>query len=127
MTPIRMEKIESASRIAMAYIEAFNRHDISAIMQLISDDCHFETASPAPDGATMTGKPAITQYFQDLFTKFPQAHLKAEQLLGFGIWGILRWRLDWSDPSGSTVYLRGMDLFRVQQDLLSERYSYIKA
>jgi ketosteroid isomerase-like protein len=89
MTPIRMEKIESASRIAMAYIEAFNRHDISAIMQLISDDCHFETASPAPDGATMTGKPAITQYFQDLFTKFPQAHLKAEQLLGFGSWGIL--------------------------------------
>jgi hypothetical protein len=127
MTPIRMEKIESASRIAMAYIEAFNRHDISAMMQFISDDCHFETASPAPDGATITGKTAIAQYFQELFTKFPQAHLKAEQLLGFGSWGILRWCLDWSDSSGSTVHLRGMDLFRVQQDLFCEKYSYIKA
>jgi len=126
MTPIRMEKIESASRIVMSFIEAFNQHDISAMMHFISDDCHFEIASPAPDGATITGKPAIAQYFQDVFTQCPQANLKAEELLGFGIRCILRWRLDWSDPSGNTSHLRGMDLFRVQQDLICEKYSYLK-
>jgi ketosteroid isomerase-like protein len=126
MTPIRMEKIESASRIVMSFIEAFNRYDISAMMQFISDDCLFEDASPGPDGTTYTGKNAIAQYYQDLFTHFPQAHLKVEELLGYGIRCILRWRLDLTDPSGNPAHLRGMALFRVQQDLIGEKYSYIK-
>jgi ketosteroid isomerase-like protein len=127
MTPIRMEKIESASRIVISFIEAFNRHDVPAMMHLIGNDCLFETASPAPDGTIYTGKPAITQYFQDLFIHFPQTQLKAEELLGFGIRCMLRWRIDWTNPSGDTAHLRGMDLFRVEQDLICEKRSYIKA
>jgi predicted SnoaL-like aldol condensation-catalyzing enzyme len=126
MTPIRMEKIESASRIVMSFIEAFNRHDLSAMLLLISDDCLFEDASPAPDGTILKGKTAVAQYFRDLFIRFPQVHLKAEELLGYGIRCILRWRFDWTDPSGTTAHLRGMDLFRVQQDQICEKYSYIK-
>jgi predicted SnoaL-like aldol condensation-catalyzing enzyme len=127
MTPIRMEKIESASRIVMSFIEAFNHHDISAMLQFISEDCLFETASPAPDGEKITGKPAIAQYFQESFTRFPQAQLHAEELLGYGIRCFLRWRVDWIDPTGESTHLRGMDLFRVQQDMICEKYSYIKA
>jgi ketosteroid isomerase-like protein len=126
MTPIRMEKIESASRIVMSFIEAFNRHDIPAIMHFISQDCLFEDSSPAPDGTALTGKPAIGQYYQTFFARFPQAHLKAEELLGYGIRCILRWRLDWTDPSGNPAHLRGIDLFRVQQDLIGEKLSYVK-
>ena len=126
MTPIRMEKIESASRIVMSFIEAFNRHDVPAMLQFVSDDCLFDDSSPAPDGTLYTGKVAIGQYYQAFFTRFPQAHLKAEELLGYGIRCILRWRLDWTDLSGNSTHLRGIDLFRVQQDLICEKYSYMK-
>jgi predicted SnoaL-like aldol condensation-catalyzing enzyme len=126
MTPIRMEKIESASRIVMAYIEAFNRHDIPGIVQFVSDDCRFEDSSPAPDGTVYKGKAPISQYYQAFFDRFPQAHLKAEELLGYGIRCMLRWQLDWIDPSDNPAHVRGIDLFRVQQDLICERYSYIK-
>ena len=30
--------------------EALNRHDVDAVMALMTDDCIFENTSPAPDG-----------------------------------------------------------------------------
>ncbi len=34
MSPTRMAKIESAIRIVLQFNEAFNRHDVAAMMQL---------------------------------------------------------------------------------------------
>jgi ketosteroid isomerase-like protein len=126
MTPIRMQKIESAARIVMAFTEAFNQHDIPAMMQLLSDDCLFEETSPAPDGTTYSGKTAITQYYHDFFTHSPQGHLKIEELLGYGIRCSMRWRYDWVDAAGNPAHLRGLDLLRVQNGLICEKLSYVK-
>jgi hypothetical protein len=42
MSPIRMSKIESGMRVVLEFNEAFNRHDVTGMMQLLSDDCVFE-------------------------------------------------------------------------------------
>ena len=126
MSPIRMERIESGVRAIISFTDAFNRRDLSAMLQLVSTDCIFEAASPPPDGAVHKGKTAIVQYWQGLFTRFPHAHMKIEESLGYGLRCISRWRMDTTDSSGNTTHLRGLDIFRFQNELITEHLSYIK-
>ena len=59
MSPVRMSKVESGVRVVLAFSEAFNRHDVTAMVELVTDDCVLEQAAPAPDGANHTGKDAL--------------------------------------------------------------------
>ena len=93
MSPARMSKIESAMRIVLAFNEAFNRHDVEGMMQLMSEDCVFENTTPAPDGTVYTGKEAVTKFWQNFFRESPKAHIEIEEIFGLGNHCIMRWRL----------------------------------
>jgi hypothetical protein len=92
MSPIRMSRVESTIRIALAFNEAFNRHDVAGMMQLMSEDCVFENTYPAPDGEAYAGKEAVTQFWQDFFRNSPHAHIEIEEIFGAGLRCIMRWR-----------------------------------
>lgn len=64
MCPNRMSKIESEMRVVLKFHEAFNRHNIKAMMELKSDEPRFENAGPDPNGAVYTGKEAIRHFFR---------------------------------------------------------------
>jgi SnoaL-like domain len=121
MSPVRMSEVESAMRAALAFKDAFNQHNLAGMMGLLTEDCVFEGCTPAPDGAVYTGKEAIVRYYEDLFASFPDARLKVEDVFGFGKRCIMRWRLEWGEE-----YLRGVDIVRVEDDLIYERLSYAK-
>jgi predicted SnoaL-like aldol condensation-catalyzing enzyme len=126
MTPVRMDRFESGLRTVIAFNEAFNSHDVAGMMQLMSDDPVFENTDPAPDGAVYTGKEAVTQFWQDFFAHSPQAHIIIEEIFGFGIRCIMRWRYDWVDAAGNKGHVRGVDIFRVQNGFICEKLSYVK-
>lgn len=123
---MKMSKIESAMRVVLEFNEAFNRHDVPAMMRLMSDDCLFENTSPAPDGTTYSGKEAITQFWQAFFHESPEAHIEIEEIFGLGMRCIMRWRYSWVDTAGETGHVRGVDVFRVQDGLIREKLSYVK-
>ena len=126
MSPIRMSRIESAMRLVLAFNEAFNRHDVAGMMQLMSEDCVFENTVPAPDGAVYLGKEAVTQFWQDFFLESPQAHIEIEEIFGLDKRCIMRWRYDWTDATGEKGHVRGVDIFKVQDGLICEKLSYVK-
>jgi steroid delta-isomerase-like uncharacterized protein len=126
MSPIRMSKIESGIRIVLEFNEAFNRHDVAAMMQLMSDDCIFENTVPAPDGAVYSGKEAVTQFWQDFFRQSPHAHIQIEEIFGFGERCIMRWRYSWVDSGAERGHVRGVDIFRVRDGSIREKLSYVK-
>jgi predicted SnoaL-like aldol condensation-catalyzing enzyme len=126
MSPIRMSRIESTMRIALAFNEAFNRHDVAGMMQLMSEDCVFENTSPAPDGAAYSGKQAVTQFWQDFFRESPQAHIEIEEIFGMGLRCVMRWSYTWVDAAGNKGHVRGVDIFRVKEGLICEKLSYVK-
>jgi ketosteroid isomerase-like protein len=126
MSPIRMSKVESAMRATLTLKDAFNQHDIPAILQLMSDDCIIETSMPAPDGAVYSGKEAATRYWQDFFRDQPDAHLQAEDLIGFGKRCILFWKFSRSNGDWINTHLRGVSIFHVENDLICEMRSYVK-
>jgi steroid delta-isomerase-like uncharacterized protein len=123
---MKMARIEVALRIVIEFNEAFNRHDVAAMMQLMSDDCIFDNTAPAPDGAVYKGKAAITQFWQEFFRESPQAHIEIEDIFGLGMRCIMRWRYDWVDGAGQKGHVRGVDIFQVKNGFISEKLSYVK-
>jgi len=126
MTPTRMSKVESATRLVLAFNEAFNGHDVTGMMELISEDCVFEHNGPPPDGTQYSGKDAITQFWQDFFRESPQAHIDIEEIFGLGIRCVMRWRYDWVDAAGEKGHVRGVDIFKLKDGFICEQFSYVK-
>lgn len=121
MSPARMAKIEFAIRLVLKFNEAFNRHDVTGMMQLMSEDCVFENTAPAPDGTVYSGKETVTLFWQDFFRESPQAHIDIEEIFGFGNRCIMRWKYSWGDG-----HVSGVDVFKLKDGLISEKLSYVK-
>lgn len=124
---MKMSRLEAGVRVVLEFIEAANRHDIAGIVQIMSDDCTFESAGPAPDGTAYSGREAISQFWQEFFRRSPDARIEIEEIFGFGMQCVLRWRCDEMEGSGQTSHLRGLDLFQVQNGLICEQLSYVKS
>ena len=121
MSPARMEKIESAMRLVLAFNDAFNEHDVAGMMKFMSDDCVFENTAPAPDGTIYKGKEVVTQFWEEFFKESPQAHIEIEDIFGMGHHCVMRWKYTWGDG-----HVRGVDIFLVRDGLIREKLSYVK-
>ena len=121
MTPVRMSKIESGMHIVLEFNEAFNRHDVAGMMGLMADDCIFENTDPAPDGTVYSGKETVTKFWQDFFRESPHAHIDIEEIFGMGLHCIMRWRYTWGEG-----HVRGVDVFKLRENLICEKLSYVK-
>jgi ketosteroid isomerase-like protein len=121
-----MSKVEAAMRVVLAFNEAFNRHDVAGMMELMSDDCIFENTTPPPDGTLYEGKEAVTRFWQEFFRDSPDAHIKIEEIFGLAQRCIMRWRYSWVDTGGGKGHVRGVDLYRVRNGLILEKLSYVK-
>ena len=126
MSPIRMERLETATRVVLAFNEAFNRHDVAGMMALMSEGVVFENTAPAPDGSRYGGKAAVAQFWQVFFRQSPGAHIKIEEILGMGFRCVVRWRYDWEDAAGQKGHVRGADIIQVKEGLICEKLSYVK-
>jgi len=124
--PYKLNKLEAATRAVLAFNDALNRRDVAGMMALWHADGVFENTAPAPDGATYTGKPAVTQFWEDFFRAAPTAHFKIEELFGLGERCVARWVYTWTDPAGQSGHIRGVDVFRVRDGLILEKLSYVK-
>ncbi len=123
---MRMSRLESSIRVVLEFDEAFNRHDVAGMMQLMSNDCIFENTRPVPDGAVYSGKEVVTRFWQDFFRESPHAHIEIEQIFGYGFRCVMRWRYDWVDVAGEKGHVRGVDLFQVRNGSICEQMSYVK-
>jgi limonene-1,2-epoxide hydrolase len=126
VSPTRLSRLESAVRTVLAFNEAFNRYDVSAMLQLMSDDCVFENTAPAPDGTLISGKESLAQFWQSFFSSSPQARIQIEEIFGLGNRCIMRWRYDWGNEGSEKGHVRGVDIFQVRDGLIIEKLSYVK-
>lgn len=126
MTPVRMSKLETGMRLVMEFNEAFNKHDAAGMMKFMTDDCIFENTDPAPDGTIYSGKEAVTKFWQEFFRESPSAHIEIEEIFGIGLRCIMRWKYTWVDSTGKEGHVRGVDVYKMRENLISEKLSYVK-
>ena len=105
--------------------EAFNRHDVDAIMACMTHDCVFENTRPAPDGTRVTGQSAVRKVWEDLFARSPSAQFTTEEIFEAGDRCVVRWVYQWI-RDGQPGRVRGVDVFRVRDGLVAEKLSYVK-
>jgi uncharacterized protein (TIGR03086 family) len=107
-----------------AIADAFGAGDVDAIMAAMTDDCVFESTSPAPDGARVVGADAVRRVWVDLFGQTPEPRFETEEIVVAGDRGVLRWRFSWGgDEPG---HVRGVDVLRVSDGKVVEKLSYVK-
>jgi ketosteroid isomerase-like protein len=72
--------------------EALNRHDVDAVMALMTDDCVFDSTSPSPDGRRYEGQEAVRAAWEDLFRSSPEGTFEGEEVFATGDRCVVRWR-----------------------------------
>ena len=105
--------------------EAFNRHDVDAVMALMTEDCVFDNTRPPPDGERMVGQAAVRAFWVELFRRSPQARFETEEIFAAGDRCVVRWTYHWV-KEGKPGHVRGVDIFRVRDGKVAEKLSYVK-
>jgi ketosteroid isomerase-like protein len=118
------ETADAAAETASAIVERFNAawdaHDLDAALEMITDDCVFDSTSPPPDGERFTGKAAIRAAWKPIFED-TASHFTAEESFTAGSRVVVRWRYDWAGG-----HVRGVDLFTVRDGKVAEKLAYVK-
>ncbi len=117
--------MDTVTAATLATIEqfnaAFNRHDVAAVMALMSDDVVFENTSPPPDGERHEGQDAVRAFWERFFAGSPEAAFTTEEMFAAGNQCAVRWRYDWGGG-----HIRGVDLFLVRDGKVAQKLSYVK-
>ncbi len=105
--------------------EAFNRHDVDAVMAAMTDDCVFENTNPAPDGKRYQGQAEVRAFWERFFQNSPDALFEAEEMFAAGDRCVVRW-IYRKTRDGQPWHLRGVDVFRVRDGKVAEKLAYVK-
>jgi uncharacterized protein (TIGR03086 family) len=105
---------------------AFGSGDVDAIMARMTDDCVFESTGPAPDGQRHVGQAEVRAVWEQLFGGTTDPKFTDEDTFVFGDRGCVRWLFTWTNEDGSQGHVRGVDVMRFRDGLVSEKLSYVK-
>lgn len=108
-----------------AFNDAFNRHDVDAVMALMTEDVVFDSTRPPPDGERLVGQAAVRGFWEAMFARSPQARFETEEMVGTQDRCVVRWVYHWV-RDGQPGHVRGIDLFRVRDGKVAEKFSYVK-
>jgi steroid delta-isomerase-like uncharacterized protein len=117
---------QSTVGIIEKFNEALNRHDVPAVMALMTEDCIFDNTYPPPDGERFEGQEAVRRFWEEFFHSSPDSVFKSEEMITHGDRCVIRWRYDWTSTNGSRGHVRGVDVFRVRDGKVAEKLAYVK-
>lgn len=117
--------MQSTLEVVQKFNEAFNRHDVDAVMALMSDDCVFENTNPPPDGSRHAGAVAVRAAWEKFFAANPDSYFEAEDIIPAGDRCTVLW-IYRKLKDGKSWHLRGVDVFRIRGGKIAEKLSYVK-
>ena len=95
-----------------AFSDAWNRHDIDALMSFMTDDCVFMTAAgPDACGTRHVGADAVRKAFPAAWVTSPDAQWRNGQHVVQGEFGVSQWTFTGTAPDGSRIESDGVDIF----------------
>jgi taurine dehydrogenase small subunit len=110
-----------------AFADAWNRHDIDALMTFMTGDCVFESsAGPDACGARYSGRDAVRAAFAEVWKTFPDAHWGNARHFVQGDRGVSEWMFTGTRTDGTRVEVQGCDLFTFRGGKIAVKNSYRK-
>ena len=98
-------------------LDAFNRHDLDAIMSHFADDCVLETPrGPEPWGSRFVGRDEVRRGLAARFEGIPDVHYGDEDHFVSGDRGVSEWTISGKTVEGRRIEVRGCDLWTFGDD-----------
>ena len=115
------------TRLLEAFADAFNRHDVEALMAMMTTDCLFQaSAGNAVDGERHEGQAAVRAAYAAVFDQFPDAHWGNARHFVIGDRGVSEWIFTGTMRDGRRVEVTGCDLFTLRDGKIAIKNSFRK-
>ena len=109
------------------FLEAFNRHDLDAIMDYFAEDCVFYMPrGSAPRGERYQGKAQVRAGLATRFEGLPDVHYGDDAHWVCGEFGVSEWTLTGTTPTGKKIQVRGVDLLEFEAGKITRKDSFWK-
>jgi steroid delta-isomerase-like uncharacterized protein len=110
-----------------AFADAWNRHDVDALMTFMTQDCVFESSAGADVcGTRYVGREAVRAGFSEVWKTFPDAHWGNAKHFVVGDRGVSEWIFTGTGTDGTRVEVHGCDLFTFRDGKIALKNSYRK-
>ena len=110
-----------------AFAAAFNRHELGALMRLMTEDCVFEaSAGPDVDGQRHEGRTAVAAAFSEIFATYPDARWNDPRHFWSGDRALTEWLFTGTRSDGTRVEVQGCDVFTLRDGKIAVKNSFRK-
>lgn len=113
--------------VMKGFLEAFNAHDLDAIMDYFAEECVFYMPRGAkPRGDRYVGKDEVRAGLAKRFEGIPDVHYGDDRHWIGDNFGISEWTLTGTHVSGQRLEVRGVDLLEFDQGKITRKDSFWK-
>lgn len=114
--------------LVRAFLDAFNRHDLDAILEFFADDCVvFMPRGEGPRGDRYEGKAEVRAGLAKRFEGLPDVHYGDDRHWVCGEdFAVSEWTLTGTPPSGARIEVRGCDLLELSDGKIIRKDSFWK-
>ena len=122
-----MTTTKAATPLMKAFLEAFNAHDVDAIMSFFTEDCVLDMPrGPGAGRAPAGGQEQVRTGIQSRFDGIPDIHYGDDRHWTSGDRGVSEWTIRGTQVSGEPIEVRGCDLFEFTDGKISRKDSFWK-
>ena len=113
--------------LLQAFADAWNRHDVDALMAMMTDDGVFEaSAGDSVHGERHEGQRAVRAAFAGVFSQYPDAHWGDARHFVAGDRGVSEWTFTGTLHDGRRVEVNGCDLLTFRNGKIAVKNSFRK-
>ncbi|MBR0654544.1 nuclear transport factor 2 family protein [Plastoroseomonas arctica] len=110
-----------------AFAEAYNRHDIEALLSMVTEDCVFEAASgPQPWGTRHVGLAELRDALPWAWRRWPDARWEEATHMVHLDRGVSEWTFRGTEPDGEVIEVRGVDVFTFRDGRIARKDTFRK-
>jgi steroid delta-isomerase-like uncharacterized protein len=122
-----MSDAKIADATLQGFLDAFNAHDVDAIMSFFTEDCVFDMPrGPAPGGRRLVGKDQVREGIRSRFEGIPDVRYGDDRHWVCGDRGVSEWTISGTQANGERIEVRGCDLFEFRDGKISRKDSFWK-
>lgn len=114
-------------KLLSAFADAWNRHDVDALMSMMTPDGVFEASGGNHvNGERHEGNQAVRAAYAAVFAQYPDAHWGNARHLVKGDRGVSEWTFTGTTRDGKRVEVTGCDVFTFRNGKIALKNSFRK-